>query len=339
MELLYIAVHEQNRSWGAEFFLNKGFVANDVDTICVDFRAKRRNLVEIVKNSMPFDYLFLQRGDYFPIGILRAIKRPRFFWASELVARNKDQDRLLSSGLFNHVFVHTIACKREIARRGWLKDEQMTVLLNGFDPSFHRPINGVEKDIDVLFIGNMLARRKDWLNEIEQEFSVHKAVGVYGDDMVLLINRAKIVLNIHSENFSDTETRLFEVLGCRSFLLSETLSEDSPFTNEKHLVECGNVQEMCEKIAYYLNHNEERCLIAETGYKEVIEKHTYLKRAEYLKDFFETYAVDKRSPSLDNTTLNNARFESAKLWFVLTLSDTLYKLKSKLRSKLKSNLK
>ena len=159
MRILYIAVHENNRGWGSEHFVNDGFNEIGVETSCVDFRKYRKEIVECILQVPTFDYLFLQRGDYFPIELLRAVRRPKFFWASELVSRNRDQDRLLSCGLFDHTFVHTKACKEAIVRNGWLQESQITVLLNGFDPKTHYPLS-VEKDIDVLFIGNMLKRRK-----------------------------------------------------------------------------------------------------------------------------------------------------------------------------------
>ena len=56
----------------------------------------------------------------------------------------------------------------------------------------------------------MLGRRRKWLDEIKRSCNLYEAVGIYGADMVQLVNRAKIVLNIHSEEYLDTETRLFE---------------------------------------------------------------------------------------------------------------------------------
>jgi len=210
MRLLYIAVHEQNKDWGAEHFLAKAFLSLGVDLVTIDYRKHRKDIIQRIKQVGDFDYFFLQRGDDFPIGILKSINRPKFFWASELVSRNRDQDRLLNSGLFEHVFVHTLACKRSIIEKGWLTEDKVTVLLNGFDPMSHYPIEGIKKDIDVLFIGNMLGRRRKWLDEIKRSCNLYEAVGIYGADMVQLVNRAKIVLNIHSEEYLDTETRLFE---------------------------------------------------------------------------------------------------------------------------------
>lgn len=191
MRLLYIAVHEQNKDWGAEHFLAKAFLSLGVDLVTIDYRKHRKDIIQRIKQVGDFDYFFLQRGDDFPIGILKSINRPKFFWASELVSRNRDQDRLLNSGLFEHVFVHTLACKRSIIEKGWLTEDKVTVLLNGFDPMSHYPIEGIKKDIDVLFIGNMLGRRRKWLDEIKRSCNLYEAVGIYGADMVQLVNRAK----------------------------------------------------------------------------------------------------------------------------------------------------
>lgn len=145
MRLLYIAVHEQNKDWGAEHFLAKAFLSLGVDLVTIDYRKHRKDIIQRIKQVGDFDYFFLQRGDDFPIGILKSINRPKFFWASELVSRNRDQDRLLNSGLFEHVFVHTLACKRSIIEKGWLTEDKVTVLLNGFDPESHYPIEGIKK--------------------------------------------------------------------------------------------------------------------------------------------------------------------------------------------------
>ena len=69
--------------------------------------------------------------------------------------------------------------------------------------------------------------------------------------MTKYINRSKIVLNIHSEEHLDLETRVFEVLGCGSLLISEKLDSINPF-NSQELIECKSIPEICDKINYYL---------------------------------------------------------------------------------------
>ena len=45
--------------------------------------------------------------------------------------------------------------------------------------------------------------------------------------------------------------------------------------------------DLMDKISYYLKHSEERCEIAQNGFKKVALQHTYVHRAEeiisYLK--------------------------------------------------------
>lgn len=42
MRLLYIAVHEQNKDWGAEHFLAKAFLSLGVDLVTIDYRKQER---------------------------------------------------------------------------------------------------------------------------------------------------------------------------------------------------------------------------------------------------------------------------------------------------------
>jgi len=52
----------------------------------------------------------------------------------------------------------------------------------------------------------------------------------------------------------------------------------SLFEDGKHLTIFKDIKDLREKIKYYLIHPEERERIAQEGYREVIQKHTYLHR-------------------------------------------------------------
>lgn len=298
MKLLYINVIEQNAGWGAEFFLNRAFLNIGVSTSNIDYRNDRYKLSKrFLKMNTDFDVLFLQRGDGFPLELLQAVNCPRFFWASELVARNRDQDRLLKSGLFEHIFVHSDVCKNTIINNGWITEEKVSVLLNGFDETTHHRMS-IDKDIDVLFVGNILPRRRKWLDNLK-DINVTEA-SVYGKEMTTLFNRAKIVLNIHAEDFPDTETRVFEALGCGCFLITERLSKnDNPFITGTHLVEVNNCEQMAERIRFFLGNAEARNSIAECGHSEALSKHTYAKRAESLSNLFSSFILHGSGPSID----------------------------------------
>jgi hypothetical protein len=288
MRICYVNVIEQHAKWGAEWFVNQGFIRNGHETISLDFRANRPCLAEKFLLFEDFDVFLLQRGDWFPLELVESVNRPRFFWASELVARCRDQDRLFSSGLFDHVFVRGTACKRAVVKKGWLLPDRVSTLLSGFDETVHCRMPWVEKDIDVVFIGTILPRRRKILDRLQKKFKISEKKA-FGKDMVELFNRAKIVLNVHAEEFPDTETRIFESLGCGTFVVSEVLADESPFRHREHLVEAESIEEIEELINYYLSHEEEREQIAMQGYNEALRNHTYTQRAKQIAHVMQRY--------------------------------------------------
>jgi glycosyltransferase involved in cell wall biosynthesis len=291
MKLLYINKIETTAGWGLETFLNQSLIENEIETICVDYQknayALSKNILDITEN---FDAVLLERGCGYliPLEILKAIKRPKILLFTELVARNVNQHYLLKSGIFEHIFFRSFPCMEWVANKGWLNQHQMSLFLSAIDPNFHKPIEGITKDIDILFVGTLLPRRQKIISELSDSFSV-TTCSAFGEDMVNLINRAKIVLNIHGEDFLDTETRVYETLACKGFLLTETLSSENPFQDGVHLVETKNIEDLKEKIAYYLDNPIKRETIAEAGYQEVIQHHTFKERAEQIQQVIVSY--------------------------------------------------
>lgn len=90
---------------------------------------------------------------------------------------------------------------------------------------------------------------------------------------------SKIVLNISIKD--DLNMRLFESMSTGSFLLTNWLPTlESLFKDGVHLATYKTLDEMEEKIKYYLSHNKEREKIAKAGQKEVLAKHKYQDRIE-----------------------------------------------------------
>lgn len=95
--------------------------------------------------------------------------------------------------------------------------------------------------------------------------------------------QSKIVFNISIKD--DINMRCFEALSTKSFLLTNwipTLGE--LFEDGKHLVTYKTLDEAIEKAKYYLAHDAEREAIAEAGFREVREKHTFVHRARQVLD-------------------------------------------------------
>ena len=124
-------------------------------------------------------------------------------------------------------------------------------------------------------------------------------------------------------------------MACRSFLLSERLSEDSPFVNGLHLVEVMDVKEMISSIQIYLESSELRQKISNEGYECVMENHTYLKRAELLLSLFTSYYKTGQNLSVDPIQLKKAVLESFYLYEKNRLLNFYRQLKHSIRKRFK----
>ena len=103
------------------------------------------------------------------------------------------------------------------------------------------------------------------------------------EDTARKFSQSKIIVNESIQD--DLNMRVFESLACKRLLLTEDIpAVRDHFEDGKHLVLFKTHDEAVEKAKYYLAHDEERNAIAEAGYKEFLEKHTYAHRAnEILK--------------------------------------------------------
>ncbi len=302
MKILYANVIELNAGWGAEVFVNQALRAQGHPTFCVDYKKHRHDMSRQFLKVGDFDSFLLQRGDGISLRVLEAVQRPRFFWASELVSRCRDQDRLFEWGGFDFVWVRGFECRETLIGRGWTAPEKCGVLQSGFDPAFHRPpFQPVERDIDVLFVGSLTPRRQRILKKLSNRWNVH-VEQTFGAPMIALLHRAKIVLNIHAEEFLDVETRIYEVLGCGAFLLSEPLARENPFPPE-HIPIWENEAELNELIAHFLRHKTQRESICQSAHLEAWNHHTWAHRAAQIVSTMEhvevttpnTEALDRRA--------------------------------------------
>ena len=145
----------------------------------------------------------------------------------------------------------------------------------------------LEKIHDIGFCGN-INNRGGWLNEIKKYYNLKLDEFVIGEDMVRAINSYKIHFN---RNISDDlNYRTFETLGCKTFILTnETPGLSDLFDVGKNIVTYSNEWDLLDKINYYLKNSNERNAITESGYKHVLENHTYFKRMESLIKIINKY--------------------------------------------------
>lgn len=99
-------------------------------------------------------------------------------------------------------------------------------------------------------------------------------------EMPLIFHYSKINLNITSKSIrSGLPLRIFDILGCGGFLLTNYQPELSDyFTPGYDLVCYSSEDELLKKTEYYLSHEKERIEIAQNGLQTVTQYHNYPER-------------------------------------------------------------
>ena len=108
----------------------------------------------------------------------------------------------------------------------------------------------------------------------------------YWSEMPKVFRMSKINLNFTIPNIkSGIPLRIWDVLGCGGFLLTNYQAEIPYYFNEGEDLVCfDGLEDLCEKVGYYLEHEEERKRIAWNGYRKVREKHSYIERIHTILD-------------------------------------------------------
>lgn len=116
---------------------------------------------------------------------------------------------------------------------------------------------------------------------------------VSSEDCVKIFNATEVNLNLHSSvradklvTFGDfVNPRTFEVAACGAFQLVDERALMAESFADGELATFTSLEDLKEKIAYYLKHPEERQAIAERGRARVLADHTYAIRMQSLLDF------------------------------------------------------
>ena len=103
-------------------------------------------------------------------------------------------------------------------------------------------------------------------------------------EMPIVFHESKINLNITSKSIrSGIPLRVFDILGCEGFLLSNYQNElETFFEPGVDFDYYGSMDELLEKTDYYLHHEKERKEIAHNGYEKVMYNYNYPERLNKL---------------------------------------------------------
>lgn len=106
-------------------------------------------------------------------------------------------------------------------------------------------------------------------------------------EMPLIFHYSKINLNITSKSIREgLPLRIFDILGCGGFLLTNYQSELCDYFMPGTDLDCyGSEDELLEKTEYYLTHDKDREEIARCGYEKAKQFHNYPERILQMLSF------------------------------------------------------
>lgn len=203
---------------------------------------------------------------------------PLAWWA---IDTHLDLDRCLAQARSADL---TFAAQRPgadaLRRAGIASAEWLPLACN---PITHRR-HDVPKRYDVCFIGNLLpGPRTETLDALRREFPCHFVGRAYFDDMARTYSASRAVFNRSVRD--DLNMRVFEALACGSLLVTNDLPESGQselFQDGTHLATYRSVDELLDKLRFYLIRPEERARVERAGWQAAIERHTYRHRMEHI---------------------------------------------------------
>lgn len=148
------------------------------------------------------------------------------------------------------------------------------------------------KTKDVIFVGgDAFGTRKALLEGLEtryaSRFERYGVPGYYVRGLPLneLYASTKVVVGDSQPWPYYWSNRIYETLGRGGFLIHPKVEGlDKEFTFDKHLVVYESLDELWEKIEYYLHHDKEREEIRLAGHLHVKQNYTYKHRCQELLD-------------------------------------------------------
>ena len=141
----------------------------------------------------------------------------------------------------------------------------------GYHPSYGRDL-GLERDIDVLFLGALdVPRRRTLIARLReakvpvQAMGSWYTTGTWGESRTRLLNRTRILLNIQRFPGELSGQRMLLGMANKALVISEPVYMPGPYVPGQHWVQ-ATIDEMPATVAHYLAHENQRREIAEAGH-------------------------------------------------------------------------
>ena len=191
------------------------------------------------------------------------------------------------------------------------------------DPEVYRPLTLSPVDrrrygADLAFVGAGYPNRRqlfqaltdfdfkiwgsDWdLNSPLSPHIQNRGARVSEEEAAKIFNATRINLNLHSSPFHDginpegdyLNPRVFDLAAAGAFQLVDRRSQlPQFFAPETEMATFASVTELREKIAYFLEHEEERRMVAQAGRRRLLGEHCYTHRLGIALDLIQDFHPD-----------------------------------------------
>ncbi len=201
--------------------------------------------------------------------------------------------------------------------------DKVEFLPHGFDTELHRRVN-ITNSLpsayfsDCVFIGAYSKNKEEYLAHLikylpdpsikiwgsnwekrSQRMLISEHIlgqSVFGDYYSLAIQNSKIALGLLSEKVKGASSgdlitaRTFEIPGVGTFMLHQRTPEIQNYFIEDEEIACfDTVDELVDKVSFYLKHADAREKIALKGKERAWRDHTYEKRAQQLVEIIKKH--------------------------------------------------
>jgi spore maturation protein CgeB len=257
-----------------------------------------------------FDWLFVLSESFLDPEILQALRKEN----PGILLTFHSHDNLFCKGIlkskhfFDSVKEYDVVFTNKtqnVSRYEQLGARQCYFIPSAYEPTIHRPIPD-EKSLygtmlEVSFVGTYDGSRDKYVEAAGWEhlqvwgngwkrypkyFSHRDAIrprAVYASEFADVVSHSRINLGLLREEADDRHTiRTFEIPACGGFQLAPRNEEILTFFDENKEIACfGSLEEMKEKIAYFLSHEAQRNKIAEAGHRRCLSAgNSYRNRIE-----------------------------------------------------------
>ena len=162
------------------------------------------------------------------------------------------------------------------------KNKNTFFAIEGFDENVDQP-HDLKKQYDVTFIGSLHSQRQKLMNQIVHP--VNHVTNAYSRKHAEVVSKSKICLNFSTAG--GASDRVFKTLAAGGFLLtSDWQGRDELFSDGEHLIIYDDIQDLNDKISYYLNNKQLRDKISMQGNKKV-QEYGRIGWAQEILNFYE----------------------------------------------------